>query len=34
MGAIGDTLALEPRARELAKIMQAEGVDAALLVPV
>ena len=34
MGAIGDVLALEPRARELAKIMQAEGVDAALLVPV
>ena len=34
MGAIGDTLALEPHARELAKIMQAEGVDTALLVPV
>ena len=34
MGAIGDLPGLEPRARELAKIMQAEGVDAALLVPV
>ena len=34
MGAIGDPLDLEPRARELAGIMQAEGVDAALLVPV
>ena len=34
MGAIGDVQGLQPRARELAKIMQAEGVDAALLVPV
>ena len=34
MGAIGDTLALEPHARELAGTMQADGVDTALLVPV
>ena len=34
MGAIGDTLALEPHARELAQTMQAEGVDTTLLVPV
>ena len=34
MGAIGDPLDLEPQARELANIMRAEGVDAALLVPV
>ena len=34
MGAIGDPLALAPRARELAHVMRAEGVDAALLVPV
>ena len=34
MGAIGDTTALEPHARELAGTMQADGVDTALLVPV
>ena len=34
MGAIGDVLALEPQAEELAKTMRAEGVDTALLVPV
>ena len=34
MGAIGDPLALEPHARELARTMQRDGVDAALLVPV
>ncbi len=34
MGAIGDTHALEPHARELARTMQADGVDTALLVPV
>ena len=34
MGAIGEPLALEPKAGELANVMRAEGVDAALLVPV
>lgn len=34
MGAIGDVLALERPAVELAKTIQAEGVDTALLVPV
>lgn len=33
MGAT-DPAAMEPRARELAQIMQTEGVDAALLIPV
>ena len=34
MGAIGDVLAIERPVRELATAMQADGVDAALLVPV
>ena len=34
MGAIGDPLALEPHARELAERLHAEGVDVALLIPV
>ena len=34
MGAIGDILALERPVEQLAKTMQAEGVDTALLVPV
>ena len=34
MGAIGDPPALEAPARKLAKTLRADGVDAALLVPV